>query len=260
MAHKTLIGGTAYEIGGGKVLVGGTGYSIDKGRTKVGGTGYDIPFITGTPIGSLAVGTAVYMEFDGVRTEFLIVNQGNPDSTVYDESCDGTWLLLKTTSLTRTRMDTTNNDYGDSSAHANLNGSSYLYKFSDAIRSIIKQVKIPYYGGGYPKSLHTGSNGLSAYIFLLSHAELGGTYCEDGATLAYFTSGANSRIAKNTYGTKVDWWLRSPDHNDVLCDDYCYVTSTGGFKYENETEQNYYRYALILPSEAVVDEEFNVIA
>lgn len=258
MAHKTLVSGTAYEISGGRTLVGGTGYSIDKGRTKVGGTGYDISF--GTPISSLAVGTSVYMDFDGVRTEFLIVNQGNPDVSIYDESCDGTWLLLKITPTLRSSMDSSNNDYGDSSAHVNLNGSSYLYKFSDAIRSIIKQVKIPYYGGGYPKSLLTGSDGLSAYIFLLSHAELGGTYCKDGATLAYFTSGANSRIAKNANGSAVDWWLRSPDHKDVLCDDYCYVTSTGGFKYENETEQNCYRYALILPSEAVVDEEFNVIA
>lgn len=44
MAHKTLIGGTAYEIGGGKTLVNGTGYSIDKGKTLVGGTAYEVGF------------------------------------------------------------------------------------------------------------------------------------------------------------------------------------------------------------------------
>lgn len=44
MAHKTLIGGTAYEIGGGKTLVNGTAYSIDKGKTLVGGTVYSISF------------------------------------------------------------------------------------------------------------------------------------------------------------------------------------------------------------------------
>lgn len=48
MAHKTLIGGTAYEIDGGKTLVDGTAYNIDKGRTLIGGTGYDISF--GPPI------------------------------------------------------------------------------------------------------------------------------------------------------------------------------------------------------------------
>lgn len=44
MAHKNLIGGTAYETTGGKCLVGGTGYTIQKGRTLIGGTGYDISF------------------------------------------------------------------------------------------------------------------------------------------------------------------------------------------------------------------------
>lgn len=44
MAHKTLVGGTAYDTKGGRCLVNGTGYSIKKGRTLVGGTGYDIGF------------------------------------------------------------------------------------------------------------------------------------------------------------------------------------------------------------------------
>lgn len=44
MAHKVLIGGTAYGIKGGKTMVNGTVYSIKKGRTLVGGTGYDILF------------------------------------------------------------------------------------------------------------------------------------------------------------------------------------------------------------------------
>lgn len=45
MAHKTLIGGTAYEIDGGKTLINGTAYSIDKGKTLVGGTVYEIGFV-----------------------------------------------------------------------------------------------------------------------------------------------------------------------------------------------------------------------
>lgn len=44
MAHKTLIGGTAYEISGGKTLVNGTAYSIKNGKTLVGGTAYEIAF------------------------------------------------------------------------------------------------------------------------------------------------------------------------------------------------------------------------
>ena len=44
MAHKTLIGGTAYEIDGGKALVGATAYEIDKGKALVGGTAYEVGF------------------------------------------------------------------------------------------------------------------------------------------------------------------------------------------------------------------------
>lgn len=44
MSHKTLIGGTAYEVTGGRTLVGGTGYDIALGKTLVGGTGYEVPF------------------------------------------------------------------------------------------------------------------------------------------------------------------------------------------------------------------------
>lgn len=44
MAHKTLIGGTAYEISGGKTLVDGTAYSIKNGKTLVGGTAYEVGF------------------------------------------------------------------------------------------------------------------------------------------------------------------------------------------------------------------------
>lgn len=44
MAHKTLIGGTAYEITGGKTLIDGTAYSIKSGKTLVGSTVYEVGF------------------------------------------------------------------------------------------------------------------------------------------------------------------------------------------------------------------------
>lgn len=44
--HKTLIGGTAYEVKAGKCLINGTAYAIQKGRTLINGTGYDIALVT----------------------------------------------------------------------------------------------------------------------------------------------------------------------------------------------------------------------
>lgn len=59
MAHKTLVGGTAYNIKGGKCLVDGTGYSIKKGRTLIDGTGYDVNFVIGLTSMSLIYASTV---------------------------------------------------------------------------------------------------------------------------------------------------------------------------------------------------------
>ena len=45
-------------------------------------------------ISTLAVGSSVYLNVGGVRKEFLVVHQGKP-SSLYDSSCNGTWLLMK---------------------------------------------------------------------------------------------------------------------------------------------------------------------
>lgn len=42
MASKVTIGGTNYDVKGGKTTIGGTGYSIKKGKTLVNGTNYTI--------------------------------------------------------------------------------------------------------------------------------------------------------------------------------------------------------------------------
>ena len=41
-----------------------------------------------------AVGSTVKLTVNGKAREFIVVHQGKP-SSVYDESCNGTWLLMK---------------------------------------------------------------------------------------------------------------------------------------------------------------------
>ena len=69
MAHKTLVGGTAYEITGGKALVDGTVYSIKNGKTLVGGTAYEVGFEERVTItingGSTAMYSFATVEIDG---------------------------------------------------------------------------------------------------------------------------------------------------------------------------------------------------
>ena len=45
-------------------------------------------------LGQKAVGSVVKLKFNGAMREFLVVHQGKP-SSLYDESCNGTWLLMK---------------------------------------------------------------------------------------------------------------------------------------------------------------------
>lgn len=251
LAHKTKIGGTAYEIGSGKVRVGGTGYSIDKGRTKVDGTGYDISF--GTPIGSLAVGTSVYFNYEGSQEEFIVVHQGNPDSTVYDASCDGTWLLQKEVHFMDS-WDYQNNDYKNSFVHECLSGE-ILGFFDSNIQSAIKQVKIPYWNStGSGGSLATGSNGLTTKLFLLSCREVGwGSriskyFIGDGACLDYF-SGCDAtdskRIAYEGTGAGA-WCLRTPHTSSGAY--VWYVDTNGGYGNAHCDSSYYYRPAFILPA------------
>ena len=86
MAHKALVGGTAYEIKGGRCLVNGTGYGIQKGRTLVDGTGYDIKFGPGTiPVTITNSGDANYCYVKINETKYWLVTSGlevEPGSTI----------------------------------------------------------------------------------------------------------------------------------------------------------------------------------
>ena len=226
MEHKTLISGTAYSVTGGRDLIGGTGYAKKKGRVLVNGTGYDIPFSSGIPICTLPVGSVVKIGVNGKSYDFLVVNQGIPsNSSLYDSSCDGTWLLMKDIYENSSWDRWSKNKYEESDLHAYLN-NAFLNLFDSNIKDAIKQVKIPYRknggSGGYDQS---GANGLPAKIFLLSGYEVGLTtngrdnLPVDGAKLSYFESGTgtsanNKRIAKLN-GSTASWWLRSPQTGGI---------------------------------------------
>lgn len=264
MAHKTLINGTSYDIKKGRTLIGGTGYDIKKGRTLIDGTGYDISF--GTPVGELAVGTSVFMNVNGVRTEFIVAHQGNPDATIYDASCNGTWVLAKNIYGVHI-WDNTDNDYKNSEIHAYLN-NTFLGLLDSNIQRKIRQVKIPYINGnGYTDNVSAGANGLSAKIFLLSYYEVGfndnpsSLQLVDGAKLDYFLSGtgtsANERRVAYYNGSARTWAIRSPNRNSST-DIYC--PGNDGDWYLGEVTLKYgIRPSWVLPSDdAKFDDNFNI--
>ena len=193
---------------------------------------------TGIPAGGLAVGSSVYLMENGVAVEYLVVNQGIPSgSSLYDASCDGTWLLRKDCIEDRVWASRNVNKLENSDIHSWLN-STMLAKYEANIQNAIKQVKIPYRkNGGSRGSNQSGANGLSCKVFLLSGYEVGFTisdnvnFPKDGAKLDYFesgdTKGGMNRKKRIAYlnGTATDWWLRSP-RIDVT--NYTWFVNTNG--------------------------------
>ena len=214
-------------------------------------------------LGAKAVGSIVKIKVNGAAKDFIIVHQGKP-SSVYDDSCNGTWLLMKDIYTTYTFGN--NNSYKDSSIHTYLNGTFYNLIDSD-IRAAIKQVKIPYLNGtgGGDGSLATGANGLSTKVFLLSGYEVGWTtsddrnFPKDGIRLAYFGSGSGGNSKRVAYnGSSADrWWLRSP-HTDNYGSVWA-VNTEGSY---DAGRWNYHsdgvRPALILPSTLFVSNDGTV--
>ena len=213
MAHKTLISGTAYSVTGGRELIGGTGYGCKAGKTLIGGTAFDVPFATGIPIGNLTVGSVVALNIGN----FIIVHQGKPGA-IYDDSCNGTWLLMKDIYEKRRWNSKQVNDYANSEINSYLNGTFFTLLDSKAQKAI-KEAKIPYRAGsGYGTSITSGANGLLVKSFLLSATEvnLGAPYepPNEGACLSYFNGTkqgtADTKRIAYLNGSATDWWTRSP--------------------------------------------------
>ena len=223
--------------------------------------------IAWTPVGQLAIGTLIKILENGAPVEYLVVNQGIPEnSSLYDASCDGCWVLRKDIAEGR-RWDSSDNDYKNSDIHAYLNGS-WTSRYSAGVLSQIKQVKIPYVNGtGRGGSVASGANGLSCKIFLLSGYEVGFStsdnsyFPRDGAKLSYFSSGtgssANNKRIANLNGSAANWCLRSPVTGDTGL--IWIVYSDGVCSNWGCSNPCGVRPALILPSTITVDENLNVI-
>lgn len=214
-------------------------------------------------LSSKAIGSTIKLKVNGSAKDFIVVHQGKP-SSVYDDSCNGTWLLMKDIYENRAWHSSNTNDYANSTIHSYLN-STFLNLFESNIKNAIKQVKLPYRkGSGTSTTVTSGSNGLSAKIFLLSATETSFSFSYmpsgEGAELAYFkgcadNSSDSKRVAKLN-GSAAYWWLRSP---------YCYSFSGALYVYSNgdwgSRGCSYscgIRPALILPSTLLVSDDGTV--
>jgi len=214
-------------------------------------------------LSSKAIGSTIKLKVNGSARNFIVVHQGKP-SSVYDDSCNGTWLLMQDIYENRAWHSSNTNDYANSTIHSYLN-STFLNLFESNIKNAIKQVKLPYRkGSGTSTTVTSGSNGLSAKIFLLSATETSFDFSYmpsgEGAELAYFKGCAdNSSDSKRVAylnGSATGWWLRSP-----YCGNFrsaLYVSSNGDGYYGGCSSSGGIRPALILPSTLLVSDDGTV--
>ena len=214
-------------------------------------------------LSSKTIGSTIKLKVNGSAKDFIVVHQGKP-SSVYDDSCSGTWLLMKDIYENRQWHSSDTNDYANSTIHSYLN-STFLAMLDSNIQKAIKQVKLPYRkGSGTSTTVTSGSNGLPAKIFLLSATEMSFNFSYmpsgEGAELAYFKGCAdNSSDSKRVAylnGSAADWWLRSPgcySSNNALG-----VGSDGDWGSSGCSGSFGIRPALILPSTLLVSDDGTV--
>lgn len=258
------IGGVAKSISQMYIGADDKAHQVQKAYIGVNGVA-KLWYQRGTLLGSYAVGKTVKIAVDGKDYDWLVVHQGIPDAGIYDASCNGTWLLMRDVYESRAWHSWNTNDYANSTIHSYLN-STFLNLFESNIKNAIKQVKLPYRkGSGTSTTVTSGSNGLSAKIFLLSATETSFNFSTmpsgEGAELAYFKgcadNGSDFKRVAYLNGSAAYWWFRSP--NCSYSNGALYVVSDGNWSNNGCSYSAGIRPCIILPQDATVDDTRHVV-
>lgn len=209
-------------------------------------------------LGDLNVGDVVKLNENGTTAEFIIIHKGKP-SELYDDSCDGIWVMRKNTHSLRawdgTEKSNSDNTYSGSDIDKWLT-NTYLKYLDSEIADKIKTVKIPHWpswgNDSDCKEVASGARGLARKVFLLSRNEVGFSSSPvDGAKLSYFSDNA-SRIKKGDDGVAKTWWLRFPSQsNDYSV--YAVTTAGGSSIAAGYTSTNAVCMAFVLPADLALD-------
>lgn len=184
------------------------------------------------------------------------MHKGNPDTSMYDSSCNGAWLLRKTAKMDMKWNEDAANNYPTSSINTWMNGTFYN---SLNIKSIISQIKIPYSDPNAGTTVHSGSDGLSTRLFLLSCKETGASgstfnnkMSYEGSVLDWFAASSGNRKFAST------WWMRSVN-NDATYSSW-FIYADGSYGLWDTTKTYSARPAFIVPLDTPIDSSNNIIA
>ena len=186
------------------------------------GVRVEMEVMLGFPLSELDVGAKIAAPMkDGSKQIRVLLHKGNPDPSLYPESCNAGWTVEEAIHEMRQWHSPTNfNDYANSTIYAWQN-TDYAALFDPRFLAKVVEAKIPYVNGtGATGVVASGDNGLACVFFLLSMYEVGYTVSDgatlpvDGARLDYFSGGidatANAKRIAYLNGDAKRWWSRSP--------------------------------------------------
>lgn len=166
-----------------------------------------------TPLGWYSVGSTIKMDINGNKRVWRIAYKGNPNPNLYDESCNGVWLVLNTIYSTRANGNDCQYAGGTIDTYLNSTFLNRIDKNGNAAK-YIKDVKIPYAKkqGDGSWEVQTKENGLPCKVFLPSIFEIGGaeslSVYKDGSVLGYY-DGSPSTLTLKQSGTPAPWRTRT---------------------------------------------------
>lgn len=180
----------------------------------------------------LAVGESVWLTENGERTEYLVVQQGNPNTGVYtDPLVAGTWILRKDLDLT-TNIRQVAADY--------CTNGKYLARFPAEVQSAFREVTLPrswsvWTAVGQIENITE----VTSKIQMPDARELDPTVetsatwytTSRGSTLAYFKDDVDENRVACLNGTPTGYWLFSGYQDSSAMPDiyrcFLYVSAAG---------------------------------
>lgn len=270
MATAKYIGvdGLSRKIRDGFFSPSGTARKIAKGY--VGISGVAMPFwgeSGGNTLADIPIETLIRLDVGGSPYNWLTVQQGNPDPSLYDASFDDGSMFMMENLYNEQPYDAGDyNSYQPSDINIWLNGD-FLNLLDFRISSKIKEVKIPFVNGPSTAPVATGTNGLSVKTFLPSMYEVGITQSDAtyipavGSKLDYFLSGIGAeaktkRIAYLNSEAKT-WWSRDPIYRTGNNQSAWEIDHDGGVFAINSQYSYGVRPVLCLRQDTEVEEEPN---
>ena len=166
-------------------------------------------------LGQTAVGTIVKINENESPADFIVVQQGNPNPSIYSTTFNnGTWLL-------RREIVDPGQIISGGAWYKGYVPSSYINRLPSDILDKVIEVKQPYYSlSAVQPTLYTLENGRTTKFFINGPAEIGlaaptstiGIAASDGSRLAYFMSASASvspNFVNDGRGTQTnEYWLR----------------------------------------------------